>query len=154
MSSSNQVTVHIDAPPREVYDLVSDVTQMGRWSPECVKCAWADGAAAPVVGARFKGSNRSGIARWTTTAEVTAADPGREFAFVTKSGDRESTRWRYVFTPAGSGTDVTESYEAVWAPAFVRVVERLFVRNREAQLVDGMRSTLERLKAAAEAAPT
>jgi uncharacterized protein YndB with AHSA1/START domain len=155
MAHSGEVTVHIDASPTRVYEMVSDVTQMGRWSPECVKCEWRDGASAPVVGARFKGSNKSGMARWSTTAEVTAADPGREFAFVTKAGERESTRWKYVFTPAGGGTDVTESYESIWTPGFVRVLERLFVRDREGQLADGMRSTLDRLKAAAEApAPT
>jgi uncharacterized protein YndB with AHSA1/START domain len=151
MAPTGQVTVHIDAPPERVYDLVSDVTQMGRWSPECVQCEWRDGATGPVVGARFRGANRRGLVRWSTTAEVTAAQPGREFAFVTKQRDREMTRWRYVFSPGGGGTDVTESYESVFVPGFVRVAERLFVRNREAQLDDGMRSTLERLKAAAEA---
>ena len=57
-------TIDIDAPADVVYDLVADITNMGRWSPECFRTAWVDGATAPVPGARFKGWNRApGTAR-------------------------------------------------------------------------------------------
>jgi uncharacterized protein YndB with AHSA1/START domain len=150
VTTATEVTLHIDAPPDRVYDLISDVTRMGQWSPECVRCAWQGDATGPAVGARFRGANRQGLIRWSTTAEVLAADPGREFAFTTKSGSRDATRWRYVLSPAGNGTDVTESYDAVYTPALIRLAERVFVRNRPQQLADGMRTTLQRLKAAAE----
>lgn len=42
--TSGEVHVHVDAPPEIVYGVVSDVTRMGEWSPETVKCAWLDGA--------------------------------------------------------------------------------------------------------------
>jgi uncharacterized protein YndB with AHSA1/START domain len=151
VSERGEVTVHIDAPAERVYELVSDVTRMGEWSPECVKCEWQGDATGPAVGARFRGSNRQGIARWSTTAEVVRAEPGREFAFTTKMGQRDITRWRYVFTPTNGGTDVTESFESAYTPFFVRVAERTVMRNRPSQLETGMRTTLERLKAAAEA---
>jgi hypothetical protein len=123
---------------------------MGEWSPECFKCEWRDGATGPAVGARFRGSNRQGWIRWSTTAEVVAADPGREFAFTTKSGDRDYTRWRYQLAPASGGTDVTESYDAVYVPGYVRVFERVFMRDRAGQLERGMEATLGRIKAVAE----
>jgi uncharacterized protein YndB with AHSA1/START domain len=148
--TAGQVTVHIDAPPERLYDLISDVTRMGEWSPECYKCVWQGNATEPAVGASFKGSNRQGWIRWSTTAEVMEAEPGKVFAFTVKNGQRELTRWRYTFDEANGGTDVTESYEAVYEPLYVRVFERFFMRNRERQLEDGMRSTLERLKAVAE----
>jgi uncharacterized protein YndB with AHSA1/START domain len=151
MSPSAEVTVHVDAPPERVYALVSDVTRMGEWSPECVRCEWQRGATGPTVGARFRGWNRNGIARWSTVAEVVAAEPGHEFAFTTKQGSRDGTRWRYVLEPVDGGTDVTESYESVYVPFYVRLAERLVLRSdREAQLAQGMRATLERLKHAAE----
>jgi hypothetical protein len=55
----------IEAPREVVYDLVTDVTRMGEWSPECVACEWVDGATGPAVGARFRGRNRHGLARWS-----------------------------------------------------------------------------------------
>jgi uncharacterized protein YndB with AHSA1/START domain len=150
MATETEVTMHIDAPPEHVYALISDVTRMGEWSPECVKCAWQGDASSPAVGARFRGSNRQGWMRWTTTAEIVSADPGRLFAFTIWSGKREATRWRYALSPAGDGTDVTESFESVYEPPIVRLGERLFMRDRDRQLEDGMRVTLERIKAAAE----
>jgi uncharacterized protein YndB with AHSA1/START domain len=150
MTMTAEVTMHVDAPAARVYALVSDVTRMGEWSPDCVRCESQGGASRPAVGARFRGSNRQGWIRWTTTAEVVSAEPAREFAFTTKSGSHDATRWRYVFSPADGGTDVTESFEEVYTPAYVRVAEKLFMRNREQQLTDGMRTTLERVKAAAE----
>ena len=41
------VTVHIDAPPEAVWDLVSDVTKIGRYSPETFEAEWLDGATGP-----------------------------------------------------------------------------------------------------------
>ncbi|MCU1426335.1 MAG: polyketide cyclase [Actinomycetia bacterium] len=152
MGASGEVTVHIEAPPARVYALISNVTRMGEWSPECYRCAWTNGASEPAVGARFRGSNRQGLIRWTTTAEIVAAEPGASFAFTTKTrGDREQTRWRYAFRPAGTGTDVTESFESMSEPLYVRIAEALIMRNRHAQREAGMRTTLERIKAVAEA---
>ena len=151
MAERDEVTVHIEAPPERIYELISDVTRMGEWSPETYAADWVDGATGPAVGAKFKGRNKEGFLRWSTTPEVIAADPGREFAFVTKFGARESTRWRYVMTPSGSGTDVTESWEMVWQPLPMKVFGTLF--GRQKSLTEGMRTTLQNLKAAAEATP-
>ena len=153
MSEAGEVTVHVDAPPERVYELVSNVTRMGEWSPECYRCEWQGGASGPAVGARFKGWNKQGVIKWSTTAEVKAADPGREFAFSTMGGDREQTRWRYRLEPSGGGTDVTESYEAIHTPWPVKMAEKVIMRNRPEQLQKGMRATLDRLKAVAESQP-
>jgi Polyketide cyclase / dehydrase and lipid transport len=64
--TTSQAQERVDASPEVVYDLVTDVTRMGEWSPECVGCAWIDGANDPVPGARFRGRNRHGLARWST----------------------------------------------------------------------------------------
>jgi hypothetical protein len=32
--TTGEVRVHVDATPGELYDMVSDVTRMGEWSPE------------------------------------------------------------------------------------------------------------------------
>ena len=134
--------------------MVSDVTRMGEWSPETVLCVWIDGATGPAPGARFKGTNRRGVFRWSTKPEVVVADRGRGFSFVTHSAG-PSTKWTYRFSPAaGGGTELIESFETLDDDSkFLTFVERYFMRitDRKADLEAGMRRTIERIKAVAEA---
>jgi len=150
-----EVTLHVNVPPERLYALVSDVTRMGEWSPETVRCRWLDGATGPAVGARFKGTNRRGFMRWSTKPRVVAAEPAREFAFVVNLliFNREMTKWRYQFEPAAGGTDVTESFEMMDdLPWYISFGERsvMRIKDRKADLEAGMHRTLERIKAAAE----
>ena len=151
--TTDEVTVHVDAPPERVYDLVSDVTRMGEWSPECTRCEWTGDATGPTVGARFKAWNRHGLARWTNRPTVVAAEPGREFAFARTNLGAGEVVWRYRMRPADGGTELTESYEAVRraSPLLIWVILRLMrVTDRQADLRAGMHATLERVKQAAE----
>ena len=50
------VTAQVSAPATDLYDLIADVTNMGRWSPECHHCEWLDQPG--LVGSRFRGHNR------------------------------------------------------------------------------------------------
>ncbi len=152
-ATKGQASVHIDAPPDLVYDLVSDVTRMGEWSPETYRCKWLDGASGPAIGARFKGYNRRGRARWSNTLEVLVADRGQEFAFRRDVLHCGVCDWRYRMEPQGPGTLLTESYEVVepdWAITnwFNGLV--LDVEDRDEDLVEGLQSTLERVKQVAE----
>lgn len=151
--TAGRVSRVIVASPATLYELVSDVTRMGEWSPECVRCEWLDGATGPAVGARFKGTSKRGLVRWSTTPRVISADPGREFAFVTTHRGHDETRWRYRFEPQGDGTAVTETFEMLAdLPWYLRLVERVLmgVKDRKGDLEAGMAETLQRLGAAAE----
>lgn len=152
--NGGSVTLHIDAPPERLYEMVADITRMGEWSPETVSCEWIGGASGPAVGARFKARNRRGKMRWSNKPEVIVADPGREFAFRRKSGPSVVV-WRYRFEPGdGGSTTVTESYEIVKptpTPVEWLVDKMIGVTDRDADLQEGMRQTLARLKGAAEA---
>jgi uncharacterized protein YndB with AHSA1/START domain len=151
-----EAQIDVAAPPARVYAVVSDVTRMGEWSPETTRCEWLDGADGPVVGARFKGSNKRGIARWSTKPRVTAAEPGREFAFVIQHRGHDITKWTYQFEPVGSGTRVTESFELLRdMPWYFIATDRYLMRveDRYADLVDAMQQTLARIKTVVEAAP-
>jgi hypothetical protein len=124
---------------------------MGRPSPECVGGTWLDGATGPAVGARFKGRNKRGIARWSTTNEVVEADPGRAFAFRTK---QSGTQWRYALEPDGDGTVVTESRSPFRdRPLVAKVFAAVAlggIGDHDDELRAGMVATLERLRAVAE----
>jgi hypothetical protein len=149
----DSVTVHMKATPEDVWALVSDITNTGRFSPETLEAEWLDGASAPAVGVRFRGHvkrNGRGPMYWTTCV-ITACEPGREFAFDVLVGGRVGNTWRYVFAPAGDGTDVTESFQlppTLFSTAYWAVAGRW--RNRTN--VEGMRTTLERIKTVVEGA--
>ena len=148
----DEASIDIAAPPERVWALLTDVTNMGRWSPECYSCTWLDGATAPAVGARFKGRNKRGLVRWSTVSTVKVADEPRHFAWEV---DRSGMRWGYRFEPAVGGTRVTEYREEVGPkPPTVRLAYklRLLGRDPDAIVRRGMGETLDRLKAGAEAA--
>jgi len=147
----DEVTVHMAATPDEVWDLVSDVTRIGEFSPETFEGEWLDGATGPAVGARFRGHvkrNGRGPVYWTT-CRVVAAEPGREFGFEVLTGGKALNTWRYVLRPAGDGTDVTESFRL--APTLsLRLYWALLGWARGRTNRNGMRTTLERIKAVVE----
>ncbi len=152
--TTRRAELHVGAAPETLYDLVSDVSRMGEWSPECVAGEWLDGATGPEVGARFRGKNKNGMARWSTKPRVVVADRGKEFAFVVSFLGREMTKWTYRFEPAAGGTDVVESFEIITTlPFYIRLTDRYLigVKDRAADLEGNMRRTLEKLKARVEA---
>lgn len=121
---------------------------MGRWSPECHRCEWLDERGRP--GSRFRGHNRRGLARWTTTAELQVAQPGVEFTFVMLHGDKHSTKWSYTFEDHGDRATLTEGFESVYTPPLIAFAERTVLRHRQRQLEDGMARTLGAIKRTAE----
>jgi hypothetical protein len=146
-----QKSIQIAAVPEIVYDLIADVTWIGEWSPECYRCELLDGAQTADVGARFRGYNRLGRYRWATTAVVTTARRGHEFAFTVlhdKTG-RDETMWRYRLEPSSGGTLLTESFEFVWWPVVNRAVEMFIPRG--SQVNRGIHETLQRIATGASA---
>lgn len=149
--TTDQVDLEIDADPTVLYDMVSDLPRIGEWSPECERVVWEGEVDVPVPGTTFVGHNAVGPGRrirYSRHGRVLVADRGREFAFITDEGGRESTVWRYTFAAAGGRTRVTEAYEVRWIPTWARILDVPVNRHRE--LLENMRTTLERLKAAAE----
>jgi hypothetical protein len=146
------VTVHIDAEPVAVWSLVSDITRMGEYSPEVFETEWLDGAAGPAVGIRYRGHvkrNERGPTYWTV-CKITECAPGEVFEFAVVYRDKAVNTWRYEFRPgAGGGTDVTESFRL--ADNVLTKIYSALGGARKRRNERDMRTTLERVKAAAEA---
>ena len=105
-------SVQVAAPARAVWDLVSDLPNMGRLSPENTGGSWRRGATGPAVGAVFKGRNKNGARRWSTTVKVTRCEPGTAFAFAVSSVlGIPVSEWSYDIASTGESTcEVTETW--------------------------------------------
>jgi uncharacterized protein YndB with AHSA1/START domain len=149
----DSVTVHIEAAPEAVWALVSDVTKIGRYSPETFEAEWLDDATGPAVGVRFRGHvkrNQKGPTYWATCV-ITECEPNQVFEFtVGESVEKGTNNWRYELEPSGTGTDVTESFRLKDILP-LKVYWALLGWARGKTNRDGMRATLERMKAELEA---
>lgn len=147
--------------PDAVYAAVSDPTRMGNWSPENTGARLRETSGSLSVGSTFVGSNRRGPLRWRTLCTVTAADPGKRFAFTVGAiGATDPVikmriaSWEFELAPVDGGTKVTQTWwdrraAGVIADAAWSVFDRLVLsgktfptHNRSA-----MRETLRKLKA-------
>ncbi|NVI86781.1 SRPBCC family protein [Actinomadura sp. BRA 177] len=151
----------VAAGPGDVYAAVADLRRMGEWSPE-VFAIWVRGkTVAP--GARFVGFNRIGWRVWFTTCQVTAAVPGKAFAFRVSSFGMPVALWGYRFEdvsddPSAPRTRLTEYWEDLRrdnrGAKFVSILGKVFTgvaaERRAAVNRAGMRATLDRIRTAVE----
>ncbi|MEL7207714.1 MAG: SRPBCC family protein [Actinomycetota bacterium] len=148
----DSVTVHMDAPVEEVWDLVSDVTRIGEFSPETFEAEWLGDATGPEEGARFRGHvkrNQKGPTYWSE-CEVTKCVPNEVFEFAVVAGSSAVNNWGYRLEAADGGTDVTE-YFRLEPKLPMRIYWTLLGWARGKTNRDGMRTTLERMKRVVEA---
>lgn len=145
-------SIVIDAAARVVYDLVADPMRMAEWSPECIRCRWIGGSDRPVVGARFRGTSRNGRRRWTTTSTIAEMHPEALFAWDVTYYGRPVARWEYRIEPHGDGVRLVESVQDRRGAA-LRALSPLITGSpdRDKRNADTMESTLQSVKAAAEA---
>ncbi len=163
MTVSDSIDIAVD--PETAYDAVSDVTQMGRWSPENLGATTQRADAPLAVGDTFVGTNKRGSVpvRWQTRCLVTAAERPDRFAFtVTHYGYQPIlvkvpvASWEYRFEAIDGGTRVTETWRddrTRWPDAVAAVFDRaatggqLFSDFQRGNIA----RTLKRLKAELEA---
>lgn len=148
-------SIIIDASAEDIYDLLADVSAMGRWSPVCT-----GGRYDANDDTWFTGDNAIGDFTWQTRCHVVVADPSREFAFVNHGldGQHELVRWGFRLRAAESGgTEVTQTWEVLpaYAAGFAQegdtagdLAQRLDGMKGMAEV--GMPATLASLKAEAE----
>lgn len=145
-------SVHIDAPVGSVWTLVSDVRRMPEWSPQVDSTRLRDGFDSVALGAQFTNRNSAGDLVWTTHAEVVRFEPEREIAFRV---EENWVIWSFIVTPDGSGTLLTQKRAAPDGVSDLSLeLTNGFMGGVEvftASMRAGMRETLDRIKAQAEA---
>lgn len=144
--------IDITAPPERIYALVSDLPGMGKLSAENQGGNWLGGLSSAQVGARFRGHNKRGWRRWSTTVTVTDADPGRRFGFDVRFVGVPISRWEYEIEETGDGCRVTES---TWdrRPGWFKPIGGFATGSMDRAGVNqhNIEETLRRLKSTAEA---
>jgi len=152
-TASGQVEISVAA--EVVYGLITDLTTMAEIADETTEMRWRKGASA-APGAVFKGANRNGFRRWSTTCTVAEATPAARFAFDVKSvGGIPVARWQYdIESLPDGGCRVTES---TWdhRPGWFRGPAGLATGSPDRTGANNVHiaNTLRRLKQRAESAP-
>jgi hypothetical protein len=117
------VEMTVGMSPDKFWALVTDVSRIGEWSPECMSASWLENeeegeGAPPRVGDRFEAHNEYPDG-YTATVQcvVTEADPSSAFAWVVLDDDafldQPGSMWRYDLRPGDSpdSTVVRHSFE-------------------------------------------
>ncbi|ORW05421.1 SRPBCC family protein [Mycobacterium kyorinense] len=143
-----QAQVDINAPVAKVWELVSDVRRMPQWSPQC---RWMKPLGPVRQGTRTLNLNRRNFLFWPTTCTFTEVIPEQKLAFKVNAN---GTIWSYELQPLPEGTRLIESRHAENGvkPISTMTVNALLggVDSFERELVDGMNTSLAKIKAAAE----
>ena len=145
-------TIEVDATPARVWSLVSDLRRMAQLEPAGPEDVRA--RRRPVrLGTRTVNVNRRGLLVWPTRAKVVRFEPHREIALRIKDN---FTIWSFTLEPTDAGgTRITQRREAPQGISDIshRLTDAVLGGQEQftAELRDGMRQTLARIKAEAEA---
>ncbi len=149
-----RVETTIDAPPAQVWAVLTDLTRMPDWSPELLRMVPLRPGGLK-VGQQYLGLNRRKAVVWPTRSVVAQVDHERALAWDTRSS---GARWIYelspVDAPTGTSTHVVHRRPV---PRRLTLLSRLFapvaLGGSDAhadELEAGMAQTLARLKDAVE----
>jgi hypothetical protein len=153
-----EVETFVEAPPEQVWRIVSDIHLMPELSDEVQRVEWQDGATGPSVGARFVGYNKhEAFGEWQTTSIVTECEEPTVFAWAIGDVEFPGAIWRFTIEPNGEGSTLRQWVQMGPARSGLSVaIERMpdkeqkivFVRLREYET--GMAANLAEIKSRAE----
>jgi len=156
-----EVAVHIEAPPSNVWALMTDFNVLAQFSDEFRGGEWLDPSTDPGLGSRFRGSNENTRAAWEVTCTVIDWEPDRAFGWCVEDPSNPVATWRFTLGPDGSGTRL--SYRARMGPGPSGVTsfiaehpenEERIVEGRLAAWTANMESTVDGIRGLAEGAPS
>jgi len=146
-----EASIEIDAPPVQVWALISDPRRMSSFSTQVVRTI-VRGRGPVGEGTTFVNLNHRGPVFWPTQAVVVRCEPHTEFAFRIKEN---YTIWAFTLEPTASGgTRLTQRRET---PKGISKLSTSLTKvalggvpRFTGELQAGMHETLAKIKAAAE----
>jgi uncharacterized protein YndB with AHSA1/START domain len=153
-----EVETYVDAPPKQVWELVTDIALPAQFSSEFQGAEWIDPASGPAVGATFRGRNQlDNVGEWETTSVIVACEPQRVFAWAVGDPDNASATWRFELAPDGGGTKLKQWVQLGPGPSGLTMVidqmpdkEERIIERRTQHHRANMTATIEGIKALAE----
>jgi uncharacterized protein YndB with AHSA1/START domain len=150
MTTKNLIAeVDIDAAPDRVWRVVADLSRMPQFSPQCRRMQLLGGLR---EGAYTANLNRQGWKFWPTVSKVVRLEPNHAIAFRTLTNN---STWVFEITPIPTGSKLTQRRlvprkGTAWVSK--AIVEHLLggEDSFDDEMVDGMNTTLTRIKAAVE----
>lgn len=140
-------SVDIEAPPADVWSVVSDVRRMAEFSPELQMVILLGSRGG--VGTRLVGLNRRNWLWWPTTSRVVRWEPNRAIAWHTRES---GATWLYELEAEGAGTRVTASRILPSFTLASKLMTPLMggALGHDEELAAGLAETLQRIKATLE----
>lgn len=111
-ATTGSASVRVDASPDAVYAYLTNLDLLPDLSPENVRCELLDDATEVALGAKFRGYNKAQDYEWHVDCVVTVLEPNQTFAYEVPPGFEHATTWSYSVEPDGSGSIVTERFDA------------------------------------------
>ena len=112
------ISLEVTCSAAAAYALITDITRIGEFSPECIGATWLDGATAPRVGARFEGTNlrvAEGAEHvWIRPCTITVATPPHRFAYTVgdRYGGAPTADWTIDIAPVSAhGCRITQTFQ-------------------------------------------
>ena len=128
-----EATVHVAAPPAQVWPLVRDIQFVADTSEELQEAHWlpapegpAEGEA-PAVGHRFRGRNSHPQAgEWETVSTVVECDEERRFSWAVMDTENPTATWLFTLTPVEGGTELRQWVRMGPGPSnLTKVIEKM-----------------------------
>lgn len=139
----------LQASPRQVWQLLGDLSRMPRWSPETVRMVPLKRGGRR-VGQWYLGINRRGAVWWPTRSVLTELEPERRIAWHTTSS---GAHWIWELEPVEDGCRVVHRRPVSRVPRTARVFAATFLGGLPHHVDDlerDMQVTVDRLKQAVE----
>lgn len=154
------VETEIAATPERVWNLVTDITLLPRFSTELQSAEWAEGFGGPGPAAQFLGTNRHpAIGEWTTRSYVVDFEVPHSFGWAVGDAENPAATWRFDIEPMPSGSRLRYSARLGDGPSGVTMLigrdpgdAEDIIARRLAQWRVGMEATLAGIKKLAESA--
>jgi uncharacterized protein YndB with AHSA1/START domain len=148
-----EASIHVDAPPARVWEIVSDQRRMNEWSPETFRQMFFGDEIG--LGTRSININKRKGFFWPTASRITEFVPEKRIAFYVTGS---STFWSFDLAQDAGGTVVTERRELKGGKR--SILSKLTataalggIAEHDVELKAGMETTLSRIKAEAERTP-
>ena len=153
------ITREIAATPDAVWAVVSDITRIGEWSPECYRCEW-DADQEPGIGATFTGYNHVGEKEWSNQCTIVDWTAPQQVSWEVRLTGRTReifggdavTRWGFKIEATSGGSLLTQTADDM-RPEKLKAAGDAFlteIPDRSIRNIETMQATVAAIAAACE----